>query len=261
MEGRTNKRRCPQRRNEQMPSAVHYVGYVEDDETPESIARKFEELDRIQAAGRGTAPQHADTASLATLMAASDPDAQRGDDALADAAAGSADAAASPADVQSAAGEGLTDEQLMEVFKQTSIFTVRSAADGNVALMQRQMQAAGFGGTGGGGGGDSGDELVSDEDDIGVLQSFWSDNDDQDYSEHWRKLKKLRKKWVVHLHAAWLSGLQRTHVRHALITISEFLACRKCGAAPLGSCLLMAFGFGCAGGSAAARRGRRASAG
>jgi hypothetical protein len=31
---------------------VHYVGYVEDDETPESIARKFEELERIEAAAR-----------------------------------------------------------------------------------------------------------------------------------------------------------------------------------------------------------------
>lgn len=31
------------------------MGYVEDDETPASIARKFEELDRIQAASRATA--------------------------------------------------------------------------------------------------------------------------------------------------------------------------------------------------------------
>ena len=37
------------------PSAVHYVGYVEDDETPASITRKFEELDRIQAESRAAA--------------------------------------------------------------------------------------------------------------------------------------------------------------------------------------------------------------
>ncbi len=48
MEERSSKRRSVLRRKETMPSAVHYVGYVEDDETPESIARKFEELERIQ---------------------------------------------------------------------------------------------------------------------------------------------------------------------------------------------------------------------
>jgi len=51
---RASKRQCA-RRSGAVPSAVHYVGYVEDDETPASIARKFEELDRIQAASRATA--------------------------------------------------------------------------------------------------------------------------------------------------------------------------------------------------------------
>lgn len=49
-EGARPRRRCASRhataRN--MPSAVHYVGYVEDDETPEMIMRKFEELERIK---------------------------------------------------------------------------------------------------------------------------------------------------------------------------------------------------------------------
>jgi hypothetical protein len=31
-----------------MPSAVHYVGYVEDDETPEMIMKKFEELEKVR---------------------------------------------------------------------------------------------------------------------------------------------------------------------------------------------------------------------
>lgn len=35
------KRRCVARKTA-VPSAVHYVGYVEDDETPEMIMRKFE---------------------------------------------------------------------------------------------------------------------------------------------------------------------------------------------------------------------------
>ena len=49
---RASKRRKCARKAGPPPSAVHYVGYVEDDETPESIARKFEELERIEAAAR-----------------------------------------------------------------------------------------------------------------------------------------------------------------------------------------------------------------
>ncbi len=49
---RASKRRKCARKAGPAPSAVHYVGYVEDDETPESIARKFEELERIEAAAR-----------------------------------------------------------------------------------------------------------------------------------------------------------------------------------------------------------------
>ena len=30
------------------PSAMHYVGYVEEDETPEQIMAKFEQLEKIQ---------------------------------------------------------------------------------------------------------------------------------------------------------------------------------------------------------------------
>jgi hypothetical protein len=195
MDDRRNKRRCPQRRPEQLPSAVHYVGYVEDDETPESIARKFEELERIQAAARGATARDTSRSSLIAASAAPDTDAVPGPRAPADVAASTATADRDQAGAQSpAAEEGLTDEQLMQVFKQTSVFTVRSAADGNAALMQRQQQPGGLGA--GTGSRDSGDELVSDEDDIGVLQSFWSDDDDQDYSEHWKRLKKLRKKWV-----------------------------------------------------------------
>ena len=31
-----------------MPSAIHYVGYVEEDETPEMIMKKFEELEKVR---------------------------------------------------------------------------------------------------------------------------------------------------------------------------------------------------------------------
>ena len=106
-----SKRRCASRRkiNDKTPSAVHYVGYVEDDETPESIARKFEELERIQAAGRLSGTPPAEGPGAAT------PDSGAG--SVLDAGAPSPDPASAPA-------EELTDEQLMEVFKQTSVFTV-----------------------------------------------------------------------------------------------------------------------------------------
>ena len=46
--GRRPKRRCVTARAN-VPSAVHYVGYVEDEETPEMIMRKFEELNKVGA--------------------------------------------------------------------------------------------------------------------------------------------------------------------------------------------------------------------
>ena len=32
-----------------MPSAIHYIGYVEEDETPEMIMKKFEELEKVRS--------------------------------------------------------------------------------------------------------------------------------------------------------------------------------------------------------------------
>lgn len=46
---RRPKRRCVTRKD-LLPSAVHYVGYVEDAETPEMIMKKFEALERVMAA-------------------------------------------------------------------------------------------------------------------------------------------------------------------------------------------------------------------
>ncbi|MEW5304768.1 MAG: hypothetical protein WDW36_007356 [Sanguina aurantia] len=45
------KRLCVSRKAA-VPSATHYVGYVEDEETPEMIMKKFEELERVVAASR-----------------------------------------------------------------------------------------------------------------------------------------------------------------------------------------------------------------
>ena len=47
--GRRPARRCAagHRAGRTLPSAVHYLGYVEEDETPEMIMKKFEELDKV----------------------------------------------------------------------------------------------------------------------------------------------------------------------------------------------------------------------
>ena len=90
-----SKRACTVRA--QGPSSTHYVGYVEDDETPEAIMKKFEALERVQQ--RLTAERGAEAAG-------------------AEAEEGGAEAARE--------GEALTEEQLLEVFKQTSVFTLRT---------------------------------------------------------------------------------------------------------------------------------------
>ena len=54
------KRRCAQRQPQNLPIASHYVGYVEEDETPEMIMKKFEELERVMQ--RSSVPCNATTA-------------------------------------------------------------------------------------------------------------------------------------------------------------------------------------------------------
>lgn len=108
------KRRCARssRNNASVPSAVHYVGYVEEDETPEMIMAKFAELERIQQA----------------MKEAKKPDeVPEGDDA--------APADAAPAEEDGPKEQALTDEQLLEVFKQTSMFSVKTALQDNEMLM------------------------------------------------------------------------------------------------------------------------------
>lgn len=67
----------------------------------------------------------------------------------------------------SSAGDGLTDDQLMEVFKQTSIFNVKSALANNQNLMQNETaedQEQDF----------FSDSDISDTDEWDYLRGFWS---------------------------------------------------------------------------------------
>ena len=108
------KRRAASR--PKLPSASHYVGYVDDSETPEMIAKKFEALERVQAAA-------------AAARAGEVGGGAGGVDA--EGAEGGAGAEGAGNQQQ----EGLTEEQLLEVFKQTSQFTVKTMMTGQDMLL------------------------------------------------------------------------------------------------------------------------------
>lgn len=110
-----------------VPDATHYVGYVEDDETPEMIMKKFEEMERIKAVTRRPAAAvsqpHADPAGPSSSTAAIG-------------AAASSGAAPALQDAAAADEEGpLDQQQLQEIFKATSMYNVKSLLGNNEALM------------------------------------------------------------------------------------------------------------------------------
>jgi hypothetical protein len=109
------KRRSVLRKNA-VPDATHYVGYVEDEETPEMIMRKFEEMERIKASSgkrSGSVPA----------------DEQPGSSTAAEAAAAARQQEAPAHD------DALNQEQLHAIFKATSMFNVKSVLSNNEALM------------------------------------------------------------------------------------------------------------------------------
>jgi hypothetical protein len=89
-EGRTRRRNQSSRKQ---PSAAHYVGYVDDEESVESILKKFEELEKIQAQVKG--PKDDEDEDDKGKAPAKDED------------------------------DALTEEQLEEVFKRTSMFSAK----------------------------------------------------------------------------------------------------------------------------------------
>ena len=154
---RASKRRKCARIAGPAPSAVHYVGYVEDDETPESIARKFEELERIEAAARqasaaapATRHQHVDDDSDHSGSCAVDgglTDEQLKEVGTNTGGGASPTCAASTRSAKAITkahpqqclicieARHVTGSAAAKVFKQTSIFTVTSAAANNESLL------------------------------------------------------------------------------------------------------------------------------
>ncbi|KAI7904431.1 uncharacterized protein BX663DRAFT_535836 [Cokeromyces recurvatus] len=99
----SDRPRRKRRQTTQRPkvSNAHYVGYVEDEESVEAIMKKFEELERIQK-------------EFSSLQVNNDTNVDQ-DEQMTDVAD------------ESVKSTQLTEEQLEEVFKRTSAFTVKSA--------------------------------------------------------------------------------------------------------------------------------------
>jgi hypothetical protein len=146
-----------------VPSAAHYVGYVEDDETPEMIMKKFEAMEHILA-GAGTAaagppaltPPLAAAAEAAAAEAhprrpSTDPEAcsvppQKEEEMEAEddhPQAGGPDPITTAAAAAAGAAPLLDDSHLEAIFKATSIFNVRSVLAGNEALLRENAGGGG----------------------------------------------------------------------------------------------------------------------
>jgi len=170
--GNGNSRRTSRRRTTSrygtttVPSAVHYVGYVEEDETPEMIMAKFQELEEIQ-------------------RQASEKEKQQEDE-------------------QYDASQELTDDQLLQVFKQTSMFNVKTALQHNAVLAEIDdvlgLTSDRYGE----------DDIISDDEDM--LRSFWSDDEDWDDGVARRKKKGGR------LRVGRQRSITAPKIRHRVVT-------------------------------------------
>jgi hypothetical protein len=104
-------------------SNAHYVGYVEDEESVEAIMKKFEELERIQrefSSLQVNTPTGESSKSESIREDSIEPTNTEDNHIHLD-----EDETMSEAIMDDASG--LTQEQLEEVFKRTSAFTVQSA--------------------------------------------------------------------------------------------------------------------------------------
>jgi len=96
------------------PNAALYVGYVEDDETPDMIMKKFEMMEKMAEANR-------------KAKAEKNP-AKSGK---------SSKAEMSDSDEEEEANDGLTEEQLVSLFNDTSYYSVNSLQKNNEIMFQK----------------------------------------------------------------------------------------------------------------------------
>jgi len=112
----------------QKPNAALYVGYVEDDETPDMIMKKFAQMEAIQQAAKKTIK--AGRAGRAGKSGKSGKAEMSDSDEEADAVGANANA--------NADGSALTEEQLVSLFNDTSYYSVNSLQRNNDIMFQKQ---------------------------------------------------------------------------------------------------------------------------
>ena len=136
-----------------LPSAVHYVGYVEDDETPEMIMKKFEALERVKRAAqdkrRETAAVEEEEAVARDPLAGEVDGNDRDGGAQTESGEGPAPTGSgkiekSDKDASGYDDNNLDESDLLEVFKQTSFYSVKSAQTNNELLMDAGGDAEAF---------------------------------------------------------------------------------------------------------------------
>ena len=114
------------RRATQAPSSAHYVGYVQDDETPEQIMKKFEELERIRQASKAAQTQANDEGDKENVEAASN-------------------TAVDASNADEGEERALDEEQLKTLFENTSTFTLKEAVMDSSTLYGDSMAIYGDG--------------------------------------------------------------------------------------------------------------------
>ncbi|KAJ3032352.1 hypothetical protein HDV00_007601 [Rhizophlyctis rosea] len=143
MTSRRSSRPSRKRKTPADVSSAWYVGYAEDEESVDAIMKKFEELERMQKelALQQPANDVASSSSSSVVQAATIAETGDGESITngesSNGSAASGDLAAVADDVDAAlarrlaeepnAHAGFTQEQLEELFKRTSAFTVKSA--------------------------------------------------------------------------------------------------------------------------------------
>lgn len=115
MEGQRRSSRRIVRNRYRLPSSAHYVGYVEDNETPDMIMRKFDELDKVITGDMASQTEGTPSTQLNHKKAL--------------------DHELHGAMTSSGKELLLNEEQLKEIFKRTSIFNVKSTIAANHALV------------------------------------------------------------------------------------------------------------------------------
>ena len=232
--GRRPKRRCSRISrfaSSNVPSAIHYVGYVEDDETPEMIMAKFAELQRIQeeanqrkqqsismqdtkdALVSDAAPNtewqldQRDSAVPSSLLLPSSEESRS--EKIANKEEDIINALKTSSDTP-LAEEPLSEDILLQVFKQTSMFNVRTALQDNAMLMGIDGVLDYAQGRYG-----SEDPVSGDED---FLRSFWSDDEDYAFDSETASEDEGGQRRARRQRSGGHRGTRPSRVKHRMVT-------------------------------------------